>query len=100
MTGVATESAGRVPRVGDIVHYYRLMDRALDRKAVPQPLPEPRLGAFAAIVTHVYEPDHPRSDVALTVFRPGGSPKGNEHEFLIVKFSEPPADSHWSWRPT
>ena len=89
-----------MPRVGDIVLYYRLMDRALDRRAVLQPLPEPRLGAFAAIVTQVYEPDHSGSDVALTVFPPGLSPSAKPDECLVVKFSETPADGHWSWRPT
>jgi hypothetical protein len=77
-----TESpAERVPRIGDIVLYHHF-DAG-------------RLLALAALVVHVERPGEPRSDVFLTVFRPGRTPEPHNS---AIPFAEEPTNGYWSWR--
>jgi len=71
----------RVPRVGDIVLYHRFDAN--------------RLQALAALVAYVERPDEPKSEVYLTVFRPGRAPEPHN---TAIPFAEEPTSGYWSWR--
>ncbi len=77
-----TESpAERIPRIGDIVLYHRLDGG--------------RLQALAALVAYVERPGEPKSEVYLTVFRPGRAPEPHN---TAIPFAEEPTSGYWSWR--
>jgi len=73
--------AERVPRIGDIVLYHRFDGG--------------RLQALAALIAYVERPGEPRSDVFLTVFRPGRAPEPHNS---AIPFAQEPTSGYWSWR--
>ena len=77
-----TESpAERVPRIGDIVLYHHFDSG--------------RLLALAALVARVERPGVARSNVFLTVFRPGRTPEPHNS---AIPFAKEPTNGYWSWR--
>lgn len=74
-------SAQRVPRIGDIVLYYRFEAG--------------RLLALAALVVYVERPGEPGSELCLTVFRPGRAPEPHNS---AIPFAAEPTSGYWSWR--
>ncbi len=71
----------QIPRVGDIVLYHRFDGG--------------RLQSLAALVAYVERPGEPKSDVFLTVFRPGRAPEPHN---TAIPFAEEPTTGYWSWR--
>jgi hypothetical protein len=71
----------RLPCIGDIVLYHHFDSG--------------RLLSLAALVAYVARPGEPRSDVFLTVFRPGRAPEPHNS---AIPFAEEPTNGYWSWR--